>query len=239
MSVWPHGLEGRRLEPEIMDQPGLDPARLHHALRGLMRLNRWSRSVRILWPAIAAYARERHLQSLHILDIASGAGDLAIGLWLQGRRRGLDLVIEGWDVNPETVAFAREQAARRGAAVEFQQRDVFEDRFPDNCDVIVSSLFLHHLDQRRAVMLLGRMGRATRGLALINDLRRSRAGLGLAHAAAHLLTTSEVVRNDAPASVRSAFTIDEVRELARRAGLEGAVVSRRWPFRYLLKWLKP
>lgn len=239
MPVWPGGLDDRRLEPEIMDQPELDQARLHHALRGLMRLNRWSRSVRILWPAIAAYAREHHLHRLNILDIASGAGDLAIGLWLQGRSAGIDLVIEGWDINPETIAFAREQAARRQAGVEFLQRDAFEERLPADCDVVVSSLFLHHLDQRRAVMLLGRMGRATRGLVLINDLRRSRAGLGLAHAAARLLTTSEVVRNDAPASVRSAFTIAEVRDLARRAGLEGAEVSRRWPFRFLLKWMKP
>jgi hypothetical protein len=51
-----------------------------------------------------------------------------------------------------------------------------------------------------------------------------------------LLTTSEVVHTDGPLSVEGAFTPEEVLDLAHRAGLRGASVVRRWPFRYLLTW---
>jgi hypothetical protein len=41
---------------------------------------------------------------------------------------------------------------------------------------------------------------------------------------------------DGPLSVRAAFTIAEARQLAEEAGLHGAAISWRWPFRFLLQW---
>jgi hypothetical protein len=58
----------------------------------------------------------------------------------------------------------------------------------------------------------------------------------LAHVAGRILTTSDVVHVDGPRSVEGAFTMEEARALAERAGLHGATVRWRWPFRYLLKW---
>jgi hypothetical protein len=76
-------------------------------------------------------------------------------------------------------------------------------------------------------------------LVLVNDLNRSLTGLVLAHVATRLLTLSSVVHADGPRSVRAAFTPNEVRALAERAGLSGAVVARRWPCRWLLTWRWP
>ena len=72
-----------------------------------------------------------------------------------------------------------------------------------------------------------------------SDLDRSVSGLLLAHLACRLLTTSGVVHTDGPRSVRAAFTLPEARELARRAGLEGAEFRRNWPCRWLLSWSRP
>jgi hypothetical protein len=71
---------------------------------------------------------------------------------------------------------------------------------------------------------------------LVNDLRRSRIGLALAHVVTRLLTTSSVVHTDGPLSVRAAFTTQEALALAERAGLTGPTVRRIWPFRWLLTW---
>jgi len=86
------------------------------------------------------------------------------------------------------------------------------------------------------VLLLQAMTNATRHLVLVNDLRRSGVGLALIHLAAWTLSGSDVVRVDGPGSVRAAFTEVEVVALARAAGLEGAIVERHWPFRFLLSW---
>jgi len=225
----------RLLRPELMDDPVLERGRHRHALRGLSRLNLLSGSARILWPAIRELAR-RERRPLRVLDLASGAGDVPLGLWRRVRRAGLEIEIRGMDVSPEAVAFARELAAAAGAPLRFERGDVMHGELPAGFDVVLCSLFLHHVDDERAVDLLARMRRAARRLVLVSDLLRGTPGLLLAHAASRLLTTSDVVRSDAPQSVRASYTGDEMLELARRAGMSGARVWRRWPQRLLLTW---
>jgi SAM-dependent methyltransferase len=226
-------------EPEVMDQPGLDRARHFQALRGLERINFWSNTAGTLWAALAALARQTAPRPLRVLDLASGGGDVATGLWHRARRRGVRLEIDGCDLNPDAVRYARERAAGNGAAVGFFTHDALAGPLPEGYDVHFCSLFLHHLDDDQAVDLLRRMSRAAARLVLVNDLVRSRTGLLLAHVAVRVLTTSPVVHVDGPRSVAAAFTIAEARSLAGRAGLHGARVGRRWPCRFLLQWSRP
>ena len=71
---------------------------------------------------------------------------------------------------------------------------------------------------------------------VVVDLRRTAMGLALAYLASRVATSSDVVRYDAPASVRSAYTPEEALALAERAGLRSATVRRVWPQRYVLEW---
>ena len=174
--------------------------------------------------------------TLRVLDIASGAGDLPIALWLKAASGGHALDIEGWDIHPGAVAYARENAHKRAANVRFIQRDALEDSGTDSYDVVTCSLFLHHLSPDQAVELLRRMASRAKRLVLVNDLRRSACGLALAHLATRVLTSSEVVHTDGPRSVAAAFSVREAGLLAREAGLETATITRRWPFRFLLAW---
>jgi SAM-dependent methyltransferase len=233
------GFRHRRRQPEIMDQPGLDPAAHRAALAGLGRVNAVSGCVGILWPPIRDLARAAAPRPLRVLDLASGGGDVALGLWDRARRAGLALYVEGRDLSPVAVAYAREQADRRQAPVRFHVADVLADALPDDFDVTQTSLFLHHLSDDQAVELLAKMAAAARRLVLVNDLVRSRVAHRVAWVGCRLLTRSPVVHVDGPLSVRAAFTTAEARELARRAGLAGATVRWRWPWRFLLAWRRP
>jgi hypothetical protein len=51
---------------------------------------------------------------------------------------------------------------------------------------------------------------------------------------AHVATRNRMTRNDAPLSVRRAFTAAEARALARDSGWQDAGVRRVAPFRYVL-----
>lgn len=232
-------LQARRREPEIIDQLDLDEGRHVHALRGLERINRWSGSARILWPAIRALAGRIGDGPLRLLDLATGAGDVPLRLWHKARRAGMAMEIEGCDRSPTAIAHARREAAARKAEVRFFEWDALADRLPEGHDVLTCSLFLHHLEEQQAVDFLARMAAAARRLVLINDLRRSRSGLLLALAATRILTRSPVVHVDGPNSVLAAFTPDEMLHLAKRAGLKGGRVVRRWPFRFLFSWARP
>jgi SAM-dependent methyltransferase len=229
----------RHRQAEIMDQPGLDEGRHRQALRGLERINFWSRSAALVWGPVADLAREEPGRRLRVLDLASGAGDVPIRLWRRARRAGFSLQVEGCDVSPAAVAHAAARAAEAGAEVRFFVWDALCGPLPSGYDVVLSSLFLHHLPDEQAVDLLRRMAEAAGRLVLINDLERSRAGWLLAYLGTRLLSRSAVVHTDGLRSVEAAFNLHEVRSLAGRAGLTGAQARASWPCRFVLAWRRP
>ncbi len=232
-------LRQRRRRPEIMDQPDLNPARHIEALRGLARINFFSHSSGILWPELAALARSTAPHVPRVLDVATGGGDVPIRLWHRARRAGLELHLEGCDISPVALDYARRRAADAAVPIRFFEYDALSGSALTGYDAIVCSLFLHHLEEAQAIAWLRRMADMAAHLVLVNDLERGWPGLVAAHLAARVLTTSHVVRVDGPRSVEGAFTLAEARRLAERAGLSGARVGRRWPFRWLLTWRRP
>jgi 2-polyprenyl-3-methyl-5-hydroxy-6-metoxy-1,4-benzoquinol methylase len=228
-------LRQRHRLPEIMDQPDLAPARHVGALRGLARVNLWSGSAGILWRPLAELAR-RLGRPIYVLDAASGGGDVPLRLWRRARAAGLDIHIDGCDLSPVAVEYAQRKAADCGTDVRFFVQNVLDGPTLPGYDAVTCSLFLHHLDEEQAVAYLRWAAATAAHQVLVNDLIRSGVGLALAHVAGRILTTSDVVHVDGPRSVESAFTMEEARALAERAGLHGATAGWRWPFRYLLKW---
>jgi SAM-dependent methyltransferase len=229
----------RQRRPEIMDQPDLNPERHIRALRALARINFLSASAGILWRELAALARRMAPHVPRVLDVATGGGDVPIRLWRRARRLGLELRIEGCDISPVALEHARAAAAGFAAPLRFFEHDALSGSPVEGYDAVFCSLFLHHLDEEQAATFLRHMADSASQLVLVNDLERSRIGLLLAHVAGRLLTTSDVVHVDGPRSVEGAFTLEEARALAERAGLAGARVSWRWPFRWLLSWRRP
>lgn len=230
-------MQARLLVPEVMDQPDLDPAQHRRALDGLGRINTVSRSVATLWGPMRALAEAQRDRPLRVLDLACGGGQVAIGLATRARASGVDAAFRGCDRSWVALEYARQAAARAGVAnVDFQHLDVLVDPLPVDFDIIFCTLFLHHLDEGDALILLAKMARASRRGVLISDLRRTTLGCFLAWAGCRLLSRSPVVHIDSARSVRAAFTTSEMRHLATRAGLEGATVTQHWPQRFVLSW---
>jgi hypothetical protein len=160
-------------------------------------------------------------------------------LWRRARRAGLHFRIDGCDLSPVAVEFARAASAAAGADVHFFVANVLDGPALPGYDAVTCSLFLHHLGEGEALGYLRWAATTARHAVLVSDLERSGPGLALTHVAVRLLTASDVVHVDGPRSVEGAFTMAEARGLAERAGLHGAAVSWRWPFRYLLRWERP
>ncbi len=216
-----------------MDEPSLPRDEHTEALRGLARLNRLAGSTRLIAAPLFAWARAQR-RPLRVLDLATGSGDLPVALTHRARKAGLDLTVHGCDISTHALAVARDRADDN---VHFFECDVLSDAWPAGYDAYVNSLFLHHLPEDDAVALLARLRDAP--FAVVSDLRRCRRGAWLAAAVPRVVTRSAVVHEDAVLSVGNAFTERELRELARRAGLEHAHIKRRWPFRMVLTWERP
>lgn len=224
-------LRTRERIPELMDDPALDPEAHRCALAALARINRFSGSAGVLWPAVRDLGRELG-RPVRVLDVATGSGDVPAGLLARAHRAGVKLEVAGCDISPTAIT----AATKNCPSGQFFVHDALRTPLPAGFDIVTCSLFLHHLSNDDAVSLLSGMKVAAPRLILVNDLARSRLSYLGVWLACHLLTTSPVVRFDGPASVRSAFTAREAVLLAEQAGWHGATARAKFPARFLLSW---
>jgi SAM-dependent methyltransferase len=221
----------RKRIPELMDDPNLDPMEHARALAGLARINWLTDSAGVLWPGILALARTLG-RPVRVLDVATGSGDVPAELLRKAERAGVRLELAGCDISRKAVAVA----AANCPVGRFFTQDAIREPLPTGFDVVICSLFLHHLSETEAVLLLMQMKEAAGQLVLVNDLVRSRLNLVAVWLVTHLASRSPVVRSDGPASVQSAFTPVEALDLARQAGLLGANIRYCFPCRFVLDW---
>jgi len=214
--------------PEEMDDPRLCANAHHHALRSLAFTNHLlgvDNSVRrALNRAAPAHSS--------VLDLGCGGGALLSSLDSARSRKFL--------VGVDRSEFALKSADNINPLVAWIVADV--RRIPlaaDSVDVVVCTLLMHHFDPDDAVAVLAEAARVARCAVVISDLTRSRMAWLLTWASTRLLSRSWVFHLDGPRSVRAAYVCAEMHTLARRAGLKSAIITRQFPFRMLLVWLKP
>jgi 2-polyprenyl-3-methyl-5-hydroxy-6-metoxy-1,4-benzoquinol methylase len=235
----PTDLVRRHRQPEIMDTPDLPPARFVQTLKGLGRVNLVTRSSRLMWPDVKATARRHPDRPIRVLDVACGGGDVLIALWRAAQRAGLRVEFAGCDLSATAVSYAKEAAVQAGAPIAFFQHHVTKDALPEDYDLIMSTLFLHHLDEDGAISFLREAAAKTRDRIVIQDLVRSRLSYWFARLGTGVLLLNDICREDGRTSVEGAFKPAEARRLAEKAGLDGAEIVPRFPFRYLIRWVRP
>ena len=225
----------RTVSDELMDDPAL-PAEEHHAaLTALARINWISGTAGQLAEAIASLPAASAGRPLQILDLACGGGDVTIAVARKLASMGVAAEVTGVDMSERALDVAQATAQRAATDVGFVQHDLAADGCP-RCDVAISSLFLHHLDDPAAERLLASIAARARHGMVISDLLRSRLGLALAVLGTTCLARSRVARVDGPLSVRAARTPAEYRDLFHRAGLHPPQIRTVWPARALIRW---
>jgi SAM-dependent methyltransferase len=204
-------LEGAQ---ELLDGPLDDVAALAGNLRDLARVNRFLGGV-----ALTAWgiARLGAAAGARVLDVGTGGADIPRAL--AGRWSWT-----GVDSRPEVIGLAR---LAGGPAVDLAVADGRALPWPDaTFDVAHLSLVLHHLDPVAAVALLRQLRRVARLGVVVNDLDRARVYWLGAAVLARLATRNRFTRRDAPLSVRRAYTVREVGDLLRVAGLQPIAARR-------------
>lgn len=223
-------MTGRVLTPELMDDPAIDERSHRRALAGLSRLNAISRAAHPIAQAIQNAAPPG---KIHIVDIATGGGDVASRVMRMLQRRGFAPRWTLCDVSDLALSTAQSKPGLGSSRV--CQLDVLRDELPRG-DVLMCSLFLHHLEMGDVSDVLRAMSRAASRLVVVSDLRRSRAGTFMARVIPRLMTRSDVVHVDAVKSAHAALTCEELAQCAAHAGLERARIEPIIPSRMLLTW---
>ena len=162
-----------------------------------------------------------HKPNLLVLDVAAGACDVSEALL---RRIPARIVV--LDVNPKGLKFARKSSPVVGDALDLPFRD-------HTFDVVMASLFFHHLSDDNCMRVLANMWRISKQLVLVNDLHRHPIAYWSIRALASAFSKSAMVRHDGPVSVLRAFRPHELLKIAERAGVP-ARIYRSFPFRLVL-----
>lgn len=155
-----------------------------------------------------------------ILDLGTGSADIprAIACW--ARAAGRKVAITGVDLNPVMLSLA-EEGCVGWPEISLERHDIRAlPHAPRSYDLVLCSQALHHFSENDAVTILRQIGGIARVGYMVKDLRRHRVAIALTDVISHLLISSEPLRHDARLSARAAFTEDELRALAVRAGLE-------------------
>lgn len=215
--IWPMQRTPSADRPELLDLPVLDPTALQGNLADLARVNRFLGGIRLSQRALARLlAPSTPGDTLLLLDVGTGAGDIPAALIEWAHRREIRLHVVGVDRSVVILQHARSTAPSPGLVAADGGRLPLRD---GAVDVAHCSLLLHHLDPPDAIPLLAEMARVARRGVIVNDLLRSRIGFAGAWLLGRIATRNPLTRHDAPLSARRAYTLAEMTDLLAAAGL--------------------
>lgn len=218
---------------EMMDDLAQDDAGLRRSLADIRRINTILGWRRYAARVVARQVRAMGVRSFSLLDLASGSADIPLAIADWAERAGVSARIVVSDIHPVMLAVAREQT-RETPNVTVETCDALDPHYGDGSfDIALCTLALHHFAPDDATQILRSMARVGRHV-IVFDLARARLAHIGALAMTRVLRMDPITRFDAPASVRRAYTVAELRALADQAGLRDARVAMRFPFRLSL-----
>jgi ubiquinone/menaquinone biosynthesis C-methylase UbiE len=193
----------RRPTIELLDTDAGTPAEVEGSLQDLRWFNRWFGGISTVRRLIETVVQKTSRRELSILDVAAGDAFIWEQLTAEFEARGISL-------RPTLLDRSALHLPRNGSAPKIAA-DALRLPFRDSSfDLASSSLFVHHLSPEEAKRFTDEALRVCRLAVLVHDLRRHPLHLAFAYAGVPLYR-SRLTRNDAPASVWQAYTLDEMR----------------------------
>ena len=217
--------------PELLDTDSGTPAEVAGSLSDLRQINRLFGGVATTQDMVLRVARKLNSSSLSLLDVAAGSGYVpeVASQWLHNH--GLQLEVTLLDRAASHLTNENRGNESRGNGNRAVVADALALPFRDaSFDLVSCNLFAHHLGPQEVVQFVDEALRVCRVAVLINDLVRHPLHLTLVYAALPLYR-SRLTRHDAPASVRQAYTPEEMRMLVVQTRAARIEIHRHFLFR--------
>lgn len=219
---------------EWLDQGIGSPEAMAASLTDLDRINRWLGGTRSLTCHLYPRMRRWAAEPVTVLDLGSGGCGVPIALARWGRRAGVALRVLAVDRQERHLRWAQDRV-RDWPEVSLIRGDALKPPFAGaRVDVVISSLFLHHLTRVELTDHLPVWGWMARRCLVMTDLVRHAIPYYFMQAASPLFARSPLTRHDAAVSIQRAYTPQELQAIAVEAGFPGARVFTHFPFRMTL-----
>jgi len=218
----------RRVIAEWLDDDLGTGAEIAASLADLRHINDWFGGTRTTIALLRRVAGASGCRQLSVLEVGAGTAGVPQAAQRALARQDIEvhltLIDRIWSHLP-----ADSTASVAGDALHLPLRD-------GSFDVVSCSLFAHHFEPDALQHFACEALRVCRRAVLINDLIRSRMHLALVYLGLPLFR-SRITWHDAPASVRRAYTLDEMRELLSPLPAQRIEISRHYLYRMgVLVW---
>lgn len=206
---------------ELLDSDHGGGSEVNASLADLEMFNEWFGGVRTTMKIARRAVERAGRRQCSYLEVAAGRGYVCNEVRKKMAKEGVELKITLLDRaqshlgtgNPRVVADARQLP------------------FPnESFDFVACNLFVHHLSPEGVDHFANEALRVCRVGLLINDLIRNPLHLAIAYAGIPIYR-SRLTRFDAPASVKQAYTTDEMKEMLARSGARGVEIHTGYLYR--------
>lgn len=223
-------LAGSTIGTELLDDPAADPVAVRLSLANIARANTLFGG----WWAVRTGLRRLLVEvrdsSLSLLDVGTGAGDLAGRARRWAGQRGIDLDVIGVDQHAVAARMATSSGVPTwigcGSMLPLADRSV---------DIVLLSQVAHHLAPASLQHLVREITRVTRRGVVLADLRPSRLAGAAYRLTGPLLRFDHFTVVDGITSLRRGFTPARLARELQAAGVAPWIRSR-WGVRIVAVW---
>lgn len=224
----------RSKDSELMDDFSMKGVLLRDTLDKLGIINKWLGGNKVTLSGLEQLLNGQSKDETYtIIDLGCGHGDILRLVADFGRQHNYTFHLIGIDANDDAIAYAR-QLSNDYNELSFMSLDIFSEEFSSlNYDIALSTLFLHHFDENKIAVLLGKLSATATLGVVVNDLQRSEVAYGLFKILGLFITNPMIVQ-DGLTSILRGFKRNELEELSDQLNLRSQI-RWKWAFRY--QWL--
>ena len=217
----------RSYKLEMMDNFSIDDERIDSALDELKIINKFLGGIATTESAVDRIRQKKYLEGgLSVLDVGSGAADILTAL----KNKFKNLEVTSIDVNKRAALYLKDHTIIKNIVCGDIKSNPFKDH---KFDLVHASLFFHHFKEEEIRDILSDLFQLCRYAIIVNDLRRSILALLGIKLLTLIFSKSEMVKNDAPLSVKRGFTKSELENILRELNYK-YTITRKWAFRWCL-----
>jgi SAM-dependent methyltransferase len=214
---------------------------LRACLHDLAEANRVTFAYRATLRWLGQFASSANAETpLHLIDIGCGGGDMLRTIERWAALKQIPLRLTGIDTNPDCIRAAAEFTPPESKIQWVTGSAYTFDAFFQPVDLVISSLFTHHLQNDEILRFLRWMEQTARRGWFINDLYRNPVAYFGFKALSAAAAWHRFVRHDGPVSIRRGFLPREWRAYLKDSGFSAASfrIESHWPARLCVARVK-
>ncbi|OHX64369.1 methyltransferase domain-containing protein [Flammeovirga pacifica] len=225
--------KNRTNQLELLDAPNIPTKDLYQNLKELHTINSLLGGYNVMIKGIERLLKDvPPNKEIKILDIGSGGGD-TLKVIHRKLSKKYNLKLYGVDLKKDCIDYASENCKKYDITfILSDYRDLIDQEL--EFDIVVSSLFCHHLTNHDLVNLFQWMHTHAKIGAVVNDLHRHPLAYYSIQWLTKLISKSYLVKNDAPLSVARSFKRNDFSRYLKEANITKHRLTWFWAFRWLL-----